>query len=51
MSEFQDWIERNKEKFSTYDNREIRDLALVSGFDSIEVDQWFIKSQWNRRAV
>lgn len=51
MTDFQNWLEANKDHFTTYSLEEIHDIAIASGQDRIEVAQWFTKAKFNRRAA
>lgn len=51
MTEFQEWMEKHKSKFATYDIYEIVLLARTCGFPEHEIQQWEIKSKFNRRAA
>lgn len=50
MTEFQNWLETNKEKFTTYQNGEIADVALACGFDKREVSQWLVRETFRKAA-
>jgi hypothetical protein len=47
----QEHMERHKDRFLTYSIEEIRDDALLHGFDREQVEQWFSASNFERRKV
>lgn len=48
---FSEWMETFKDKFSTYSNEEVRDIAIASGFDDQEVRSYLFKNNGERRAA
>lgn len=50
MTEFEEWLLENKERFSTYSADEIVDIATACGFDLAQISQWKTKTKWGRAA-
>ena len=50
MTEFEKWLEENRERLTTYSLEEIQDIAIASGQDRIQVAQWFTKTKFSRAA-
>jgi hypothetical protein len=48
MTEFLDWLEKNKERLTTYSPSEISDVAIACGFDRSVVAMWETKERFRK---
>lgn len=50
MSDFETWLDQNKNKFDSYTLEEIQRLAIACGFSVNEVIEWRAREHFRRAA-